>query len=86
VDGPLSFDSLRRLVITALFSDDFLFERLVLKGGSALSLVHEVSSRASFDVDFSMSEDFEDLAAVREKAFHALKARFESVGLGPAQK
>ena len=35
----MDFDQIRRLTIVALFSDDELSERLVLKGGNALSLV-----------------------------------------------
>jgi predicted nucleotidyltransferase component of viral defense system len=51
----LGFEDIRKLTITALFSDEVLFEQLVLKGGNALSLVHGISPRDSLDLDFSMS-------------------------------
>ena len=70
----------RRLAISAIFSDDLLFEQLVLKGGNALSLVHEVGSRTSLDVDLSMEADFCDLAEAQERAFQALERRFQSAG------
>ena len=50
---------IKRLAVVAMFSDDELFERLVLKGGNALDLVHRVSTRASADLDFSMEQSFE---------------------------
>lgn len=53
-----SLEQIKKLVIIAMFSDDDLLERLVLKGGNALDLVHRISKRASIDVDFSMSGDF----------------------------
>jgi predicted nucleotidyltransferase component of viral defense system len=49
---------IKKLVIIAMFSDDMLMERLVLKGGNALDLVHGVSARASADVDLSIDGDF----------------------------
>jgi hypothetical protein len=35
----MDFAAVRRLAIVALFSDDQLFEQIVLKGGNALRLV-----------------------------------------------
>ena len=52
-------DRLKRLAVVALFSDDELVGRLVLKGGNALSLAHNLATRASFDLDFSMEGQFE---------------------------
>ena len=49
---------IRELVVLAVASDDVLMERLVLKGGTALDLVHLPGVRASVDVDFSMAGDF----------------------------
>jgi Nucleotidyl transferase AbiEii toxin, Type IV TA system len=51
-------EKIKKLVIIAMFSDDALMERLVLKGGNALDLIHHVSSRASVDVDLSIDGDF----------------------------
>lgn len=50
-------ESIKRLVVIAMFSDDRLMERLVLKGGNALDIIHKISLRASVDIDFSMADD-----------------------------
>jgi predicted nucleotidyltransferase component of viral defense system len=71
----------RRVAITALFSDDTLLDHLVLKGGNALSLVYGLSKRTSLDLDFSMDYDFADVPNARERLFRALRDRFDAVGL-----
>ncbi|HUG81342.1 MAG TPA: nucleotidyl transferase AbiEii/AbiGii toxin family protein [Bryobacterales bacterium] len=76
----MTFDEVRRRTIIALFSDDQLMDQIVLKGGNALSLIHEVSSRASLDLDFSLTRDFDDLEEAKTRIFRALKDRFDSVG------
>ena len=48
----IDLERIKRLIIIALVSDDYLMETLVLKGGNALSVAYELSSRASFDLDF----------------------------------
>ncbi len=53
---------------------------LVLKGGNALALVHKVGSRASIDMDFSIAEDFGDLAQTVEKITRTLKTEFSRAG------
>jgi hypothetical protein len=40
----MDFREIRRVVITAVFSDDVLFDKLVLKGGNALNIVHQVGA------------------------------------------
>ncbi len=77
----MDYDEIRRLTITALFSDDMLLDKIVLKGGNALSLVHRLSRRTSLDVDFSIDTDFEDFEDTRQRIFRALRDRFDSVGL-----
>lgn len=74
------FEQVRRLTITALFSDDVLFEQLVLKGGNAISLVHGLGLRASFDLDFSLADDFADVDDARRRAQLALEKRFDTEG------
>ncbi|MFY2072407.1 nucleotidyl transferase AbiEii/AbiGii toxin family protein [Achromobacter ruhlandii] len=54
----LPIEQIKRLVVTACLSDDVLFENLVLKGGNAIDLIHQITMRASVDIDFSMMEDF----------------------------
>jgi len=54
-----NFETIKKNIIKALFSDDELMDRLVLKGGSALDLVYAYpSGRASIDIDLSMETDF----------------------------
>ncbi len=53
-----SLDELRKLIIISLVSDDKLMEHLVLKGGNAVALVHNLAGRSSLDIDFSLAGDF----------------------------
>jgi hypothetical protein len=76
----LDFATIRRLIITALFADDKLMDKLVLKGGNALSLVYSLSKRTSLDLDFSIEKDFEDVDEVRQLMFRTLQDRFDSAG------
>lgn len=76
----MDFAEIRKLTIVALFSDDQLFEQIVLKGGNALSLVYGLSSRTSLDLDFSIEQDFADLDDTRKRIFRAVKERFSSAG------
>ena len=78
--GAMDFAEVRRLTIVALFSDDLLFEQLVLKGGNALSLVYDLSPRTSLDLDFSLENDFTDLDDTRNRIFNAIRERFASAG------
>jgi hypothetical protein len=76
----MDFVEVRRLTIVALFSDDKLYEQLVLKGGNALNLVYGLSPRTSLDLDFSIDKDFADLADTRLRIFKAVKERFSTAG------
>ncbi len=76
----MDFAEVRRLAIVALFSDDQLFEQIVLKGGNALNLVYGLSPRTSLDLDFSVEKDFSDLDDTRNRIFRAVKERFSSAG------
>jgi len=76
----MDFAEVRRLTIVALFSDDRLFEQIVLKGGNALSLVYGLSSRTSLDLDFSIDKDFADLDDTRARIFRAVKQHFAAAG------
>ncbi len=77
----MDFAEVRRVAITALFSDDLLIDRLVLKGGNALSIVYGITQRTSLDLDFSMAGDFEDFDDARDRLFRALRDRFDAKGL-----
>lgn len=65
-------EELKHKILSALFSRDILFEYLVLKGGNAISMIYQLITRASFDLDFSMAGDFpggkEELKAQLESA------------------
>lgn len=65
-----------------MFSDDDLMDMLVLKGGNALDIVHNVALRASKDIDFSMENEFsqEDKPIIEEKIKRVLKETFSSEG------
>lgn len=71
--------SIRRHTIVALFSDNYLSQNLVLKGGNALRIAHEVSTRASKDIDFSIISDFKELADVSRRVEKTLQAHFSSL-------
>jgi predicted nucleotidyltransferase component of viral defense system len=77
---PTDYREIRRIAITAIFSDDVLFERVVLKGGNALSLALGMSNRTSLDLDFSIENDFEDLDDIRYRVQRALENRFLAAG------
>jgi predicted nucleotidyltransferase component of viral defense system len=70
----------RRLVIIAMFSDDVLFGKLVLKGGNAISLVYKYGTRGSLDVDFSIAGEFEDTEDAAKRITRALTDRFDAAG------
>jgi hypothetical protein len=76
----MDFEEIRRTVIVAVFTDPVLFERLVVKGGNALRLVHGIGSRTSLDVDFSTPGDLDE-GDTRARLERALADRFDSAGL-----
>jgi predicted nucleotidyltransferase component of viral defense system len=73
-------DTIRKIAIQALFLDDELLDRLTLKGGNALRLIHGIGTRASIDLDFSLEGDFEDLKAIQERMFFRLKEHLAAGG------
>ncbi len=74
-------DALRRHVLAALFAEPRLQDRLVLKGGNAIELVHGIAARASIDLDFSIAGDFEDPQQIGRIILDALTARLGPLGL-----
>ncbi len=75
-------ERIKRLVVIALFSDDELMQRFVLKGGNAMDLVFKVGTRASVDIDLSMESDFkrDELVAIRQKLEKNLRETFVPEG------
>lgn len=73
---------IKKLVIIGMFSDDVLMEQLVVKGGNALDIILEVSTRASVDVDFSLAGDLpEQLSATSARIEKSLRETFAVVDL-----
>jgi hypothetical protein len=73
-------ERIKKLVIIAMFSDDDLLQRLVLKGGNLLDVVFNISSRASMDLDFSIEGQFETAEQLHEKIARVLNIAFDEVG------
>jgi len=73
-------EHIKKLVIIAMFSDDDLMDRLVLKGGNLLDIVYGISTRASVDVDFSIDGEFDQIESFRERVAKALRDTFGEQG------
>lgn len=71
---------IRTLAVVAMFSDEVLRGRLVLKGGNLLDLVYDISARSSKDVDFSINGDFPDQADLQRRIECALDSTFSAEG------
>ena len=67
---------IRREIIAAIASDEALRGVLILKGGNALCIVHEIGMRASVDIDYSMQADADNWRAMGSRIFSALKSHF----------
>ena len=76
----MTLSELKREVILALFADDILMQRLVLKGGNLLDVVYGISTRPSQDIDFSICGDVEDAETFRRMIERALSNWFEQKG------
>jgi len=74
-------DNVRRTILKALFSDAMLYDHLVLKGGNALALVYQIGDRSSLDLDFSMHDDFADIASMASRIERVLTQAFHSEGI-----
>ncbi|WP_404368453.1 nucleotidyl transferase AbiEii/AbiGii toxin family protein [Corallococcus coralloides] len=68
------------LTASAIASNESLLDRLVLKGGNALQLIHQLGARASMDLDYSMEGDVEDAGALGRELEAALASRFSAAG------
>lgn len=81
IDEANTLELIKKLGVKAMFSDDELYDELVLKGGNAMDLIHRLSSRASVDLDFSMQHDFPDgVEAFRSRVERALTNTFRQNG------
>lgn len=75
-------EAIKKLVVVALTSDD-MFIGLVLKGGNALQLGYEITSRGSIDLDFSLEGDFNktEIGKMQVHVEHLLNKYFKPEGL-----
>ncbi|MFO7658401.1 MAG: nucleotidyl transferase AbiEii/AbiGii toxin family protein [Bacteroidales bacterium] len=75
-------ERIKRIAVIALVSDDVLMEKLVLKGGNAINIIHNLSSRASIDLDYSMKGDFseEERNDVQNRIKRSLETTFKDNG------
>lgn len=78
---PPDLRQIRKALLTAVASDDVLYDMLVLKGGNALELIHRIGERASLDLDFSMEGDAGDPGELEARLRHAVEDRLDSLGL-----
>ncbi|MHA1666578.1 MAG: nucleotidyl transferase AbiEii/AbiGii toxin family protein [Candidatus Thorarchaeota archaeon] len=74
-------EDIRKYILKALYRDEFLYARIVLKGGNALALIYQVGNRSSLDLDFSIDKDFEDIEFVSDRIYRALISTFEPEGV-----
>jgi predicted nucleotidyltransferase component of viral defense system len=72
-------EHIKKTAVVAMFADDELMDLLVLKGGNAMDLVHQMNSRASIDLDFSTGDDL-DFEQTLPKVQAALVRTFEAEG------
>lgn len=75
-------ERIKKLALIAMVSDDSLMNRLVLKGANAMDLILGVGSRASKDLDFSMSGELseEEVAGFSDRVEGLLRDVFTPEG------
>lgn len=71
---------IKGIALKALFADDMILENLVLKGGNAMDLGLNMSTRASLDLDLSMDKEFESNADFEARIRHAIEDGFAREG------
>lgn len=72
---------IKEITISSLVRDDGFMETLVLKGGNAISMGYGLSERASYDLDFSMEDDFvSEIKEVEGKLKELLEEGFKENG------
>ncbi len=73
-------EKIKRIAIRAMFSDDFLMQELVLKGGNALDIVYDMAERSSMDIDFSIEGKFSNLEKIIDKIYRVLNKSYLDAG------
>lgn len=73
---------IKKAAIFAIASDEYLMNKLVLKGGTCIELAYELSHRASKDIDFSIEDEFtlEELESLKDRILSAFQVEFGKIG------
>lgn len=70
-------EDVKKIIIRSIYSNDYLFDEFVLKGGNAIAIIHNKKIRKSIDVDFSISSDFPGgLVALEKQLYSSLSQGF----------
>ena len=79
----MTIDTIKKLTISALVSDNILMGILVLKGGNALDLAYDITIRGSMDIDFSLEADLtkSEQDRIKNKLEGLLNQEFKKEGL-----
>lgn len=60
-------NKIKIIIAKSLASDDELLEMLILKGGNAITLGYGLSDRPSYDLDYSLENDFDDVEEISKR-------------------
>ncbi|RQO75569.1 hypothetical protein DBR43_09535 [Pedobacter sp. KBW06] len=71
-----TLNQIKKITITSLVEEDDLMDILILKGGNAISMGYGLGNRASYDLDYSLEEDFEDINEVQQRLEKAIEKSF----------
>ena len=76
------FQEIKKTAVIALFSDTYLMNRLVFKGGSCLELAYQLFNRSSKDIDFSIEGEFkeESLETIEKRLCKTFSSHFKAIG------
>jgi len=82
INAEDQYRTIRKTIIVAIFSDDVLMERLVLKGGNLIDIVYDISPRSSLDIDLSMEDEFKESEwdEIKYRLERALAGAFSRIG------
>jgi hypothetical protein len=80
--AELDFHKIKVCIIRALVADEKLMGILVLKGGNAIEIAYDLTSRGSADLDFSLEKDFteKDLGRIAKHCDYLLNNEFNPEG------
>lgn len=76
-----TINKIKTIVATSLASDDDLMQLMILKGGNAISMGYGLSDRPSYDLDYSLEDDFEDFNVISDRIKELLLDGFHTRNL-----